>query len=106
MKYDIITPETRKQFIDLVISKQCTIKQAASMAGIKFSTSKAILKTFRKEGRIGKKTQRIKKLRQTEQPNILQLQYQQQLLFNHHILMMFLSQNTFFRQDLELSQKN
>jgi len=42
-------------FIKKVLSKQATIKEAAEEFGIKFSTSKAILQTFKKEGRIGKK---------------------------------------------------
>jgi len=38
-----------------VLERKATIKEASEELGIKFSTSKAILSTFRKEGRIGKK---------------------------------------------------
>jgi len=41
-----------------VISHEVTIKEAAKEFGIKFSTSKAILQTFKREGRIGKKKSR------------------------------------------------
>jgi len=43
-----------------VLSKQTTIKQAANKFGIKLSTAKCILRVFRNEGRIGKKTTRIR----------------------------------------------
>ena len=48
----------REQFIDRVMNHKITIKQAAEEFGIKFSTSKAILQTYKKEGRIGKKKTR------------------------------------------------
>lgn len=57
-KYAIITKELRERFISRVLSKQVSIKEAAEEFGIKFSTSKAILQTFRREGRIGKKKTR------------------------------------------------
>ncbi|CAD8208481.1 unnamed protein product [Paramecium octaurelia] len=57
-KYDVITPSVRMAFIKRVQSKQSTIKQAAQEFGIKFSTSKAILQTYRREGRVGKKKTR------------------------------------------------
>ncbi|CAD8211146.1 unnamed protein product [Paramecium pentaurelia] len=57
-KYAVITPTVRMAFIKRVQSKQSTIKQAAQEFGIKFSTSKAILQTYRREGRIGKKKTR------------------------------------------------
>jgi len=40
------------------MSRGVTIKDAAKEFGIKFSTSKAILQTFKKEGRTGKKKTR------------------------------------------------
>ncbi|CAD8115418.1 unnamed protein product [Paramecium sonneborni] len=57
-KYAVITPAVRMAFIKKVQSKQSTIKQAAQEFGIKFSTSKAILQTYRREGRVGKKKTR------------------------------------------------
>lgn len=44
-----------------MISREVTIKEAAREFGIKFSTSKAILQTFKREGRIGKKKTRQRK---------------------------------------------
>ncbi|EGR33207.1 hypothetical protein IMG5_059200, partial [Ichthyophthirius multifiliis] len=49
------------------MSKQVTIKEAAQEFGLKFSTSKAILQTFRKEGRIGKKQKRQRKIQSFKQ---------------------------------------
>ncbi|CAD8195373.1 unnamed protein product [Paramecium pentaurelia] len=57
-KYAIITPAVRMAFIERVQSKKSTIKQAAQEFGIKFSTSKAILQTYKREGRVGKKKTR------------------------------------------------
>lgn len=48
-------------FIKKVLTRQATIREASNEFGIKFSTSKAILQTFRKEGRIGKKKFRLRK---------------------------------------------
>ena len=62
MKYAKITDETRRAFIDKVQQGVCTIKQAAKQYGIKFSTGKAILSTFKHEGRVGKKQKRIRKI--------------------------------------------
>lgn len=63
-KYQVISQEVREKFIQKVISKQVTIKEAAREFGLKFSTSKAILQTYKKEGRIGKKKTRQRKPRQ------------------------------------------
>ncbi|CAK93858.1 unnamed protein product (macronuclear) [Paramecium tetraurelia] len=60
-KYSIITPAVRIAFIKRVQSKQSTIKQAAQEFGIKFSTSKAILQTYKREGRVGKKKTRSRR---------------------------------------------
>ena len=54
-KYSIISEEIREKFIKRVMSRGVTIKDAAKEFGIKFSTSKAILQTFKKEGRNPKK---------------------------------------------------
>lgn len=57
-KYSTISQEVREKFINRVMQKEITIKEAAKQFGIKFSTSKAILQTYKKEGRIGKKPTR------------------------------------------------
>jgi len=59
----------REKFIKRVISREVTIKEAAKEFGIKFSTSKAILQTFKREGRIGKKKNETKKT-QNGQKNV------------------------------------
>lgn len=46
------------QLLKRILSKEATIKEAAKEFGVNFSTAKAILQTYRKEGRIGKKKTR------------------------------------------------
>jgi len=60
-KYSVISQAVREKFIKRVLSKEVTIKEAAKEFGLKFSTSKAILQTYKKEGRIGKKKNRERK---------------------------------------------
>lgn len=60
-KYSVIPQAVREKFIKRVLSKEVTIKEAAKEFGLKFSTSKAILQTYKKEGRIGKKKNRERK---------------------------------------------
>jgi hypothetical protein len=57
-KYQQISLDIREKLIKLVINRKTTIKQASVELGIKFSTSKAILQVFKREGRIGKKKTR------------------------------------------------
>ncbi|CAK59181.1 unnamed protein product (macronuclear) [Paramecium tetraurelia] len=57
-KYAIINQSVRVQLLRRILSKQSTIKEAAQEFGINFSTAKAILQTYRKEGRVGKKKTR------------------------------------------------
>ncbi|KRX03492.1 WD40-repeat-containing domain [Pseudocohnilembus persalinus] len=57
-RYSVITQEVREKFIERVLSRQVTIKAAAKEFGIKFSTSKAILQTYKREGRTCKKKTR------------------------------------------------
>ncbi|CAD8096014.1 unnamed protein product [Paramecium primaurelia] len=57
-KYAIIDQSIRIQLLRRILSKQATIKDAAKEFGVNFSTAKAILQTYRKEGRIGKKKTR------------------------------------------------
>jgi transposase len=49
-----------------ILSKEATIKEAAKEFGVNFSTAKAILQTYRKEGRIGKKKTRERNRKQKE----------------------------------------
>ncbi|KAM3137012.1 hypothetical protein pb186bvf_010925 [Paramecium bursaria] len=77
-KYAVIPPNIRMAFIKRVQSKQATIKEASREFGIKFSTSKAILQTYRKEGRVGKKkTRQRKSLTKLEEQEPLPQQVQQ-----------------------------
>ncbi|KRW98354.1 hypothetical protein PPERSA_02131 [Pseudocohnilembus persalinus] len=65
-RYSVITPEVRKNFIDRILQRQVTIRAAALEFGIKFSTAKAILQIFKKEGRYTKKQTRITKNKSKE----------------------------------------
>eukprot|EP01017_Pseudomicrothorax_dubius_P016721 TRINITY_DN1892_c0_g1_i1.p1 TRINITY_DN1892_c0_g1~~TRINITY_DN1892_c0_g1_i1.p1 ORF type:complete len:312 (-),score=38.02 TRINITY_DN1892_c0_g1_i1:215-1150(-) len=60
-RYSVISQEARQKFLDLVLKGHAKIKEAAAICGLKFSTSKAILSTYRREGRIGKKKTRARK---------------------------------------------
>jgi transposase len=60
------------------LERKATIKEAAEEFGIKFSTSKAILSTFRKEGRVGKKKTRSRRSF-PELPDSIADEQQQQL---------------------------
>ncbi|CAD8136961.1 unnamed protein product [Paramecium octaurelia] len=57
-KYAVIDHQIRVQLLKRILSKEATIKEAAKEFGVNFSTAKAILQTYRKEGRIGKKKTR------------------------------------------------
>eukprot|EP01017_Pseudomicrothorax_dubius_P046238 TRINITY_DN8111_c0_g1_i8.p1 TRINITY_DN8111_c0_g1~~TRINITY_DN8111_c0_g1_i8.p1 ORF type:complete len:282 (-),score=26.99 TRINITY_DN8111_c0_g1_i8:200-1045(-) len=60
-KYSVISDDARRKFIDRVQKDNLSIRKAAKEMGLKFSTAKAILKTFKSEGRIGKKKFRDRK---------------------------------------------
>ncbi|CAD8116298.1 unnamed protein product [Paramecium sonneborni] len=66
LKYAKITNEQREGLIQQVIQTGCTIKSAAQQLGINFSTAKAIMQIFKKEGRSCKKVIRKNKKRQTQ----------------------------------------
>lgn len=51
-----------------ILSKESTIKEAAKEFGVNFSTAKAILQTYRKEGRIGKKKTRERNKKEKSEP--------------------------------------
>ena len=58
IKYNKVADEIKYKFISEVIKRSGTIKSAAEKYEINFSTAKAILHTYRKEGRIGRKSKR------------------------------------------------
>ena len=51
--------QQRYELIRGVESKELTIKDAARINGIKYTTAKIIMKIYRKEGRIDKKKRRV-----------------------------------------------
>ncbi|CAD8150154.1 unnamed protein product [Paramecium pentaurelia] len=55
LKYAKISNRQRQALIERVTSTGCTIKSAAKDLSINFSTAKAIMQIFRREGRITKK---------------------------------------------------
>ncbi|CAK56226.1 unnamed protein product (macronuclear) [Paramecium tetraurelia] len=76
LKYAKISNKQRQALIERVTSTGCTIKSAAKDLSINFSTAKAIMQIFRREGRITKKIIReiksktIKNLGQNNEDNI------------------------------------
>ncbi|CAD8193948.1 unnamed protein product [Paramecium pentaurelia] len=66
LKYAKITNDQREGLIKQVTSTGCTIKSAAQLLGINFSTAKAIMQIFKKEGRSCKKVIRKNKKRQSQ----------------------------------------
>jgi ribosomal protein S25 len=53
--YSVIDSTKRAELIKRILKDKQSVKFASDSVGIKFSTAKAILKTFKNEGRIGKK---------------------------------------------------
>ncbi|CAK59442.1 unnamed protein product (macronuclear) [Paramecium tetraurelia] len=66
LKYAKITNDQREGLIKQVTQTGCTIKSAAQQLGINFSTAKAIMQIFKKEGRSCKKVIRKNKKRQSQ----------------------------------------
>ncbi|CAD8205687.1 unnamed protein product [Paramecium pentaurelia] len=66
LKYAKISNDQREGLIQQVTSTGCTIKSAAQKLGINFSTAKAIMQIFKKEGRSCKKVIRKNKKRQSQ----------------------------------------
>ncbi|CAK83300.1 unnamed protein product (macronuclear) [Paramecium tetraurelia] len=66
-KYAVIDQSKRVLLLKRILSREATIKEAAKEFGVNFSTAKAILSTYRKEGRIGKKKTREKQKKEKEQ---------------------------------------
>ncbi|CAD8146309.1 unnamed protein product [Paramecium pentaurelia] len=65
-KYAVIDQSKRVLLLKRILSREATIKEAAKEFGVNFSTAKAILTTYRKEGRIGKKKTREKQRKEKE----------------------------------------
>ncbi|CAD8066908.1 unnamed protein product [Paramecium sonneborni] len=61
LKYAKISNEQRQRLIKQVTTTGCTIKSAAKELNINFSTAKAIMQIYRKEGRTQKKFKRENK---------------------------------------------
>ncbi len=59
--YNITTDEQRFALIKRVTAKELTIKQAARIYGLKYTTAKTVWKIYKREGRVEKKKQRSKK---------------------------------------------
>ncbi len=47
--------------IEEIVKTGCSIKSASKLFNVNFSTAKAIMQTFKREGRIGKKERRGQK---------------------------------------------
>ncbi|CAD8142728.1 unnamed protein product [Paramecium pentaurelia] len=71
LKYQKISNEQRQKLIKQVTTTGCTIKSAARELNINFSTAKAIMQIFRKEGRTSKKVKRDKTQEEFKNPEIL-----------------------------------
>ncbi|CAD8059780.1 unnamed protein product [Paramecium primaurelia] len=71
LKYSKISNDQRQRLIKQVTTTGCTIKSAAKELNINFSTAKAIMQIYRKEGRISKKIKRENKKTLTKKQEIL-----------------------------------
>ncbi|CAD8149534.1 unnamed protein product [Paramecium pentaurelia] len=71
LKYAKISNEQRQKLIKQVTTTGCTIKSAAKELNINFSTAKAIMQIYRKEGRTSKKIKRENKKTLTSKQEIL-----------------------------------
>ncbi|CAD8067643.1 unnamed protein product [Paramecium sonneborni] len=71
LKYQKISNEQRQKLIKQVTTTGCTIKSASRDLNINFSTAKAIIQIFRKEGRMSKKVKREKIQDEFKNPEIV-----------------------------------
>ncbi|CAK73431.1 unnamed protein product (macronuclear) [Paramecium tetraurelia] len=71
LKYQKISNEQRQQLIKQVTTTGCMIKHAARDLNINFSTAKAIMQIFRREGRMSKKRKRCTAQSEFKNPEIL-----------------------------------
>ncbi|CAK84829.1 unnamed protein product (macronuclear) [Paramecium tetraurelia] len=68
LKYAKISNRQRQALIERVTSTGCTIKSAAKDLSINFSTAKAIMQIFRREGRVTKKI--VREIKQKSNKNL------------------------------------
>jgi len=66
--YQTTSDDQRFNFIEKIVNKELTIREAANLYGIRYSTGKTIMKVFKTEGRFEKKKQRLKK--GSKKPNL------------------------------------
>ncbi|CAD8057560.1 unnamed protein product [Paramecium primaurelia] len=71
LKYQKISNEQRQKLIKQITTTGCTIKNAARDLNINFSTAKAIMQIFRREGRMTKKLKRDKTQQELKKAEIL-----------------------------------
>ncbi|CAD8165962.1 unnamed protein product [Paramecium pentaurelia] len=71
LKYQKISNEQRQKLIKQITTTGCTIKNAARDLNINFSTAKAIMQIFRREGRMTKKLKRDKTQSELKKAEIL-----------------------------------
>ncbi|CAD8047335.1 unnamed protein product [Paramecium sonneborni] len=82
-KYAVIDQSKRVLLLKRILSKEATIKEAAKEFNVNFSTAKAILQTYRKEGRIGKKKTREKQRKEKqEKENSIQVERKIQSMYD------------------------
>lgn len=65
--YQLISDEKRKQLVDLVTRDQMRIIDAAKLTNISYENAKAIVRVYKKSGRITKKTTYAKRGAQKNQ---------------------------------------
>jgi len=59
--YQTTSDEQRFKFVQKILKKELTIREAATAFGIRYSTAKTIMKVYKSEGRFEKKKHRLKK---------------------------------------------
>ncbi len=59
--YQTTSDDQRFNFVQKILRKELTIREAASAFGIRYSTAKTIMKVYKSEGRFEKKKKRLKK---------------------------------------------
>ena len=59
--YQTTNDEQRFKFVQKILKKELTIREAATEFGIRYSTAKTIMKVYKSEGRFEKKKHRLKK---------------------------------------------
>ncbi|CAD8151040.1 unnamed protein product [Paramecium octaurelia] len=86
LKYQKISNEQRQQLIKQITTTGCMIKHAARDLNINFSTAKAIMQIFRREGRMSKKKKRGSVKSEFKNPEIL-IQDAKEGLISQFVLM-------------------